>query len=87
MSGIFVSMFTHFGGNYRCFFNVLSELCLVWIIRAAMSAILLREVVSIRKVYGKKSREFLWLEIFVRFMGNTRKSFRELCGTVFGREK
>ena len=45
-----------------------------------------REVVSTREIYGKKWRIFR-AQNFSGALRNTRKSFRELCGTVSGPEK
>ena len=45
-----------------------------------------REVVSTREVYGGKWRIFR-AQNFSGALRNTRKSFRELCGTVSGPEK
>ena len=45
-----------------------------------------REAVSTREIYGKKWRIFR-AQIFSGALRNTRKSFRELCGTVSGPEK
>ena len=45
-----------------------------------------REVVSTREVYGEKWRIFR-AQNFSGALRNTRKSFREVCGTVSGPEK
>ena len=46
-----------------------------------------RDVVSTRKAYEEKRRDFRWPEIFVRFEKHSKVISGAVYGTVFGAEK